>query len=75
MEILPGEPTLRGPKSKIPEDDLTSQVRTVGSQDGREGSSTEEQGRPPPPGGKRIGAVRQVQLVFLVEIRLTPCPL
>ena len=45
METLPGELTLSGPKSKIPEDDLTGQVRTVDSQSGWEGSSTEEQGR------------------------------
>lgn len=48
METLPGELTLRGPKSIIPEDDLTGQVRTVDSQAGQEGSSTEEQGRPLP---------------------------
>lgn len=35
METLPGELTLSGPKSKIPEDDLTGQVRTVDSLAGR----------------------------------------
>ena len=72
MDTLPGEPTRSGPKSKIPEDDLTGQVRTVDSQSGREGSSTKEQGRAPL-GERGSSAVRQLQLVFLVEIRLTTC--